>query len=202
MSRGLGESGFEVDASADPVRGLEMALSKQYDLVVLDLLMPGLDGRELLARLLAAKPSQPVLVLSALSDIGSKVESLRLGAEDYLAKPFAFEELLARVQARVRASRSRPVLKVGRLHLNLVTHEADSGGGPVTLATREFLLLQELMLQAGHVVTKESLLAKVWGVRFDPGTNVVDVYISRLRSKLGVASISTARGRGYVISVD
>jgi DNA-binding response OmpR family regulator len=139
------------------------------------------------------------MVLSALGDTQTKVECLELGAEDYLAKPFSFDELLARVRARLRdAAKAQPTrLRVGRLTLDLVRRLADSGGRPVVLADRESRLLEELMRRPGETISKERLLATVWGYHFDPGSNVVDVYVRRLRTKLGTDAVLTVRGQGY-----
>jgi len=171
---------------------------RSYDLIVLDLLMPGLPGIDVLRRLVEHKPGQPVIILSALTDTSSKVNSLELGAEDYLAKPFSFEELLARVRARLRGARSRPtILTIAGLELDLFSRQAEGDFGRVRLAEREFLLLRQLMRCAGETVTKEQILAEVWGYHFDPGSNVVDVYVRRLRAKLGGKVIKTVRGEGY-----
>jgi len=204
VSRGLRSEGFEVEVASDGPTGLELALSDHFDLVILDLLMPELDGRSLLQRLLERKPNQAVIVLSALADSASKVSVLELGAEDYLSKPFSFEELLARVRARLRrVTRPAPVtVAAGRLRLDLVGRTADLGSGPISLAEREFLLLRELMRNAGRTVAKERLLGSVWGFHFDPETNVVDVYVRRLRAKLGADLIQTVRGEGYRLDVD
>jgi DNA-binding response OmpR family regulator len=193
-----------VDCARDGEDGLRLALTNPYDLVVLDLVMPGLDGHTVLRRILERKPSQPVLILSALNDTTSKVSCLERGAEDYISKPFSFEELLARVRARLRtAARSNPTrLKAGPLSLDLIGRRADAGDGPVPLAEREFLLLGELMRNAGHTVSKERLLSSVWGYHFDPGSNVVDVYVRRLRAKLGAGAITTVRGVGYRVDAD
>ena len=177
-----------------------LARDRPYDLVILDLLLPRVDGRTVLRELLARRPRQSVLILSALTDSASKVETLELGAEDYLAKPFSFEELLARVRVRIRALRTQAQrLRVGRLTLDLVGRRADAGAGPVLLAEREYLLLRELMRHPGETLSKERLLASVWGYHFDPGSNVVDVYVRRLRAKLGPELIRTLRGEGYRI---
>ena len=199
VSRGLRREGFAVDTAADGKQGLERALAERYDLVILDLLMPGLDGVSVLRGILAHKPDQPVVVLSALSDIRSKVDCLELGADDYLAKPFSFSELLARVHARLRtATRNPPAhLTAGRLRLELLRRTVDAGWGPIPLAEREFLLLEELMRHPGTTVAKERLLEAVWGYRFDPTSNVVDVCVRRLRAKLGGDAITTVRGEGY-----
>jgi len=188
-----------VDVAPNGEAGLHLALSRPYDLVILDLVMPGLDGHAVLRRILEHKPAQPVLILSALNDTASKVSSLEGGAEDYISKPFSLEELLARVRARLRvAARSSTThMAAGTLSLDLIRREADAGGGPIALADREFLLLGELMKHAGRTVSKERLLSSVWGYHFDPGSNVVDVYVRRLRAKLGARAITTVRGVGY-----
>jgi two-component system copper resistance phosphate regulon response regulator CusR len=199
VRRGLEAEGLRVDPARDGEEGLRLALSGGYDLVILDLVMPGLDGLTVLHRLLESRPSQAVLVLSARDDTASKVASLEGGAEDYISKPFSLEELLARVRARLRtAARTNPTeLIVGSTALDLIRRRADAGEGPVALADREFLLLRELMRHAGAAVSKERLLSSVWGYHFDPGSNVVDVYIRRLRAKLGAETITTVRGVGY-----
>src|SRR5436190_1709763 len=202
VSRGLRREGFAVDVAADGKSGLEAALGQSYDLVILDLLMPGLDGVSVLRGILARKPDQAVIVLSALSDIRSKVDCLELGAEDYLAKPFSFAELLARVHARLRSAERNPPthLTAGHLRLDMLRREVDAGWGPVSLADREFLVLQELMRHPGTTISKERLLAAVWGFRFDPMSNVVDVCVRRLRSKIGSDVIATVRGEGYRVA--
>jgi DNA-binding response OmpR family regulator len=200
VSRGLRAEGYEVDTASDGVAGLDAALAHSYDLIILDLLLPGFDGVDVLRRVVVEKPGQPVIVLSALTDTKSKVISLELGAEDYLAKPFSFEELVARVHARLRDARARPtVLMAGPLKLDLVRRQVEGNFGRALLAEREFLLLRELMASAGETLGKERLLAAVWGYRFDPGSNVVDVYVRRLRAKLGAEAIKTVRGEGYRI---
>src|SRR5690242_6589811 len=201
VARGLRHEGFVVETAADGTTGLERAVEGAFDLVVLDLLLPGLDGVSVLRGILARRPDQPVIVLSALSNIRSKVDCLELGAEDYLAKPFSFEELLARVHARIRsAERNPPIhLSAGSVTLDIRRREVDVGWGPVPLAEREFLLLQELMQHPGTVVSKERLLASVWSLRFDPTSNVVDVCVRRIRTKLGRDIITTVRGEGYRI---
>jgi two-component system, OmpR family, response regulator len=198
-SRGLVAEGFSVEICADGHEGLRRAVEEHYDLVVLDLLMPGIDGIEVLRRLVQAKPRQAVIVLSALTDPSSKVHTLELGAVDYVPKPFSFEELLARIRVRLReAARSSPTLVIaGRLTLDLVRREATVGGRTVLLTEREFLLLKELIRSAGQPVSKGRLLSNVWGYHFDPCSNVVDVYVGRLRAKLGADVIETVRGEGY-----
>ena len=200
VSRGLRAEGYAVDLAADGDAGLSAALSQPYDLVILDLLLPGSSGIDLLREMVRRNSGQPVIVLSALTDTSSKVHSFELGAGDYLAKPFSIEELLARVRARLRDARSHPTrLIVGSLALDLISRCAQGEFGRVQLAEREFLLLRELMTYPGETVTKERILASVWGYRFDPGSNVVDVYVRRLRAKIGGERIKTIRGEGYRI---
>jgi DNA-binding response OmpR family regulator len=165
--------------------------------VILDLVIPDLDGRVVLKRLLAERPQQPVIVMSCVADVQAKVECLELGAQDYVTKPFALPELIARVRVQLRARRHPEVLSNGGLTLDLWRLRADSGNGPVPLTRLEFLLLRELMERAGESVPKERLLASVWGYDFDPHSNVVDVCVWRLRTKLGFDLIKTVRGAGY-----
>jgi DNA-binding response OmpR family regulator len=203
VSRGMRGEGFTVDLASDGDAGIKAALGPPYDLIILDLLLPDLSGIDVLRRLIRQHPGQPVIVLSALGDTPSKVASLEAGAEDYLVKPFSFEELLARVRARLRDARLvRTRLTAGPLTLDLIAHQVQTESGRVLLAEREFLLLRELMSSAGDTVSKERLLATVWGYRFDPGSNVVDVYVRRLRAKIGGDAIKTVRGEGYRIETN
>jgi len=200
VSRALTAEGFRVDAAMDGIRGLELARSGRYELVVLDLLLPGRDGVSVLRDLIEARPEQRVLILSALSDVRSKVECLDLGASDYLPKPFALAELVARIRARLRQPGAGPderFLRRGGVTLDLVRRVADAGEGPVVLSEREFLVLRNLMLRGGDVCTRQRLLEEVWGYGFDPGSNVVDVCVGRVRAKLGPDVIETVRGVGY-----
>jgi DNA-binding response OmpR family regulator len=199
VSRALRSEGFEVDIAANGTLGLEMAFARRYEVVVLDLLMPGIDGSTVLRRIIERRADQPVIVLSALGDPDSKVGCLDLGADDYLTKPFSLDELIARIRARIRAAaRTTPTrMSAGGVVLDVIRRTVDTGGGEVLLAEREFLLLQEFMRNAGRTVSKERLLSAVWGYHFDPGTNVVDVYVRRLRTKLGPELIQTVRGEGY-----
>jgi two-component system OmpR family response regulator len=199
LGRALAAAGYAVDTAASGTEGLRMATSGEYSLVILDLVMPGLDGRQILTRLLAERPGQPVLVLSCLADVATKVDCLERGAQDYLTKPFSLAELLARVRARVRAPHGThaEVLRAGDLALDVGRLEADAGRGPVPLTRLEFLLLRELIGHAGRPVGKSELLSTVWGYDFEPGSNVVDVCVRRLRSKLGFDLIKTVRGEGY-----
>jgi two-component system, OmpR family, response regulator len=199
LSRRLTGSGYEVLNAAGGEEGLRLATEDPSDLVILDLVMPGLDGMAVLSELVRQHPEQPVIVLSCLTDTVSKVRCLESGANDFVAKPFSFEELLARVRAQLRRS-SQPAasrLRVGRISLDLDRQTADSGSGFVPLTKREFLLLRELARRHDTVVSKSELLSSVWGLHFDPGSNVVDVFVGRLRSKLGPELVETVRGEGY-----
>lgn len=205
VSRALTAEGFVVETADNGTEGLKLARSGRYDLVLLDLLLPALDGVSLLEKLLTSQPDQPVLVISAVSDLKAKVRCLQLGAADYLAKPFDLTELLLRVRARRRRSVPAPVerlFRVGGVTLDLRRRTADTGKVRVALSQREFLLLQSLMQQQGQVCTREELLAQVWGYTFDPGTNVVDVYVGRLRAKLGADVVETVRNVGYSFHID
>jgi DNA-binding response OmpR family regulator len=200
VSRTLSSAGFEVDCAADGRRGLDMAREGRHELVLLDLMLPGLDGVSVLRNLLAERPAQPVLILSAIGDVTSKVRCLELGAADYLPKPFAVAELVARVRARLRQPVPEPDarwLRAGGVTLDTTRRTAEYQGRSAVLSEREFLLLEHLMRRAGDVCRREKLLADVWGYEFDPGTNVVDVYVGRLRAKLSVNLIETIRNVGY-----
>jgi len=198
VSRALETAGYVVDAACSGTEGLRQAVAGDYDLIILDLIMPDLDGRVFLTQLLRERREQGVLVLSCLADVTTKVDCLELGAQDYLTKPFSLAELLARVRVRLRGDpHSHEVLRVGDLMLDVGRLEANIGHGAVALTRLEFLLLRELMEHAGQSVGKGELLASVWGYDFDPGSNVVDVCVRRLRSKLGFELIKTVRGEGY-----
>src|SRR4051812_45120846 len=202
VSRALSANGLEVETATDGARGLELARTGAYDLVILDLMMPGVSGMGVLRGTIEALPQQRVLVLSALSDVESKVRCLELGAADYLTKPFALAELVARVWARLRQASPDSgdgLLRAGGLTLDPHRRAADGGTGPVALSAREFLLIKHLVLNEGEVCTRAELLEEVWGCSFDPGTNVVDVYIRRLRAKLGTGVVETIRNAGYCL---
>lgn len=206
--RALTADGYAVDAASDGADGLRKAATHGYSLVILDLVMPATDGRAMLSRLHSERPDQPVLVLSCVSDVATKVDCLDLGAQDYMTKPFALAELQARVRVQLRGERqpaegqphehaAPEVLRLGHLVLDLGRLQADSGAGPVPLTRLEVMLLRELVEHPGESVPKDQLLATVWGIDFDPGSNVVDVCVRRLRSKLGFDLIETVRGAGY-----
>jgi DNA-binding response OmpR family regulator len=202
ISRALSAAGYAIDFAETGGDGLRQALARDYDLVILDLIMPDLDGREVLTQLLRERPEQAVLVLSCLADVTTKVDCLELGAQDYLTKPFSLAELLARVRVRLRddGHPGGEVLRAGELILDVGRLEANIGRGPVALTRLEFMLLRELMEHAGQSVGKGQLLSSVWGYNFDPGSNVVDVCVRRLRSKLGFDLIKTVRGEGYQLA--
>jgi DNA-binding response OmpR family regulator len=200
VCRALKQARYEIDCASDGADALRLASTGEYGLVILDLVMPDMDGREVLAELLRLHPDQPVLVLSCLDDATTKVACLDLGAHDYLTKPFCLEELLARVRVQLRSDLRHEVLRAGELSLDVGRLQANAGHGPVALTRLEFLLLKELMEHAGHSVPKNQLLASIWGYDFDPGSNVVDVCVRRLRSKLGFELIRTVRGAGYQLA--
>ena len=194
IGRALAAAGYAADFAESGADGLRRALSAPCDLVILDLVMPDMDGRLVLGQLLAAHPEQAVIVLSCVADVAAKVDCLERGAQDYLTKPFSLAELVARVRVRLR---SEQVIRAGDVMLDVARLVADIGHGPVPLTRLEFLLLRELAEHVGQSVPKGRLLATVWGYDFDPGSNVVDVCVRRLRSKLGFDLIKTVRGEGY-----
>ena len=198
---GLEAEGFVVDGAEDGIVGLELGLTESYELVVLDLLLPRLDGLRLLAELRRERPTLPVLVLSARSDLPTRLRSFDLGAADYLSKPFSFDELVARIRVHLRHERDSgdaALIRVGELQLDVTRRRAAAGGTSTDLADREFRLLYHLVSHAGEIVSRERLLSEVCGYSFDPGSNVVDVCVRRLRKKLGPSwPIETVRHAGY-----
>lgn len=207
VMRGLSEEGFAVEHVSDGRDGLYLATGGEFDLLVLDRMLPGLDGLSILRSLRAAGVETPILMLTAMSAVDARVEGLRAGADDYLIKPFAFEELSARAHGLLRrpaAMREETVLCCADLELDLVSRTAKRDGRDITLQPREFQMLEYLMRRKGRVVTRTMLLSGVWDYHFDPQTNVIDVHISRLRKKIdaeaGVPLIRTVRGAGYMIS--
>jgi two-component system copper resistance phosphate regulon response regulator CusR len=201
LSRGLQAEGFVVDGAGDGPAGLAYAVAGRYDLVVLDLLLPKLGGLDVLRQLQRERPDLPVVIVSARSDLPTKLRGFDLGACDYLSKPFSFDELLARVRAQLRGGHrvdSGSVLRVGTLTLDVARREARLGEVVADLSDREFRLLHHLVRHQGEVVSRERLLSEVWGYHFDPRSNVVDVCVRRLRKKLGSeAPIETVRHGGY-----
>jgi DNA-binding response OmpR family regulator len=219
IGRALAAAGYATELADSGTEGLRRAMQSRYDLVILDLVMPDLDGRQVLGKLLTGHPDQAVIVLSCVADVAAKVDCLERGAQDYLTKPFSLAELLARVRVQLRGeahmhadARPQPadparrtefahpraeMIKAGHVTLDVGRLVADVGHGPVPLTRLEFLLLRELAEHVGESVPKGTLLATVWGYDFDPGSNVVDVCVRRLRSKLGFDLIKTVRGEGY-----
>lgn len=199
LSRGLTANGFIVQVAEDGRTALHLARSGDCDLLVLDLGLPVLDGFAVLAELRQARSTLPVIVLTARSGIDDTVAGLEGGADDYLAKPFRFEELLARIRLRLQPDRNAEssVLRRGDLLLDQRTRRATVGGRLVDLTAREFALAETLLRHAGQVLSREQLLSRVWGYDYDPVSNVVDVYIRYLRRKLGSERITTVRGAGY-----
>jgi two-component system OmpR family response regulator len=209
VARGLREAGFVVDHAVDGNTGLTLARDGSYDVAIVDLMLPGLDGMSLIQSLRQEGIRTPVLILSARQSVNDRVTGLEIGGDDYLVKPFAFPELLARVQALIRRATGAPAssnLAVGDLTLDLLTRRATRSGRELEpLRPREFALLEYLMRNAGRVVSKTMILSHVWDYSFDPRTNVVDVLVFRLREKVDrgfdVKLIQTVRGIGYVLKV-
>jgi two-component system OmpR family response regulator len=206
VQKGLKSAGFAVDHAADGENGLHMALSEPYDAAIIDVMLPRLDGLSLIERLRREKINTPVIILSAKGSTDDRVKGLQTGSDDYLTKPFAFSELLARIQALIRRSSglSEPTrLSVGDLSLNLVTREVIRGGNKIQLQPKEFSLLEYLMRNAERVVSKTMIMEHVWDYHFDPQTNVVEARMSRLRDKIDKGFknklIHTVRGVGYVL---
>src|SRR6266850_2254694 len=206
VARGLTSERFAVDVACDGKSGWELAQTYQYDLVILDLLLPGLTGSEVLHRIRKAKSQVPVLILTARDSLGDKVEHFEAGADDYLAKPFAFAELLVRVKALLRrgpATRAS-VLRVGDLELDRLCQQVRRAGKRVELTSKEYGVLEYLMANTGRVLSRTMILEHVWDQSFDGATNIVDVYVRHLRAKvddrLGSRLIRTVRGVGYRIS--
>ena len=202
--KGLRESGYTVDHSADGRDGLFRATETDYDVIITDRMLPHLDGLAIVQVLRQQGRTTPVLVLSALGTVDDRVKGLRAGGDDYLTKPYAFSELLARIEALRRRSGSKEVetvYRVGDLELDRLSHVVKRAGREITLQPREFRLLEYLMRHAGQVVTRTMLLENVWDYHFDPQTNVIDVHVSRLRSKIDKGfdrpMLQTVRGAGY-----
>jgi two-component system OmpR family response regulator len=206
LAKGLGESGYAVDQASDGRQGLFLATGEPYDAIILDRMLPGMDGLALLGAMRAAEIRTPALILSALGSVDDRVKGLRAGGDDYLIKPFAFSELLARIEALLRRGQTPAAttrLRVADLEMDLLTRTVSRGGRAIELLPREFQLLECLLRNAGHVVTRTMLLETVWDYHFDPQTNVIDVHISRLRQKVDRGFdrplLQTVRGAGYCL---
>jgi len=207
VAQGLRDAGYAVDVASDGARGLDLAVAERPDLAIVDIMLPGLDGYAIIEALRRRGVSLPVLILSAKRSVDDRVKGLQIGGDDYLTKPFAFAELLARVQAllRRRTASSEPTeLTVGDLHIDLLSRRVTRGGAVIDLRPREFALLEFLARHAGQVVSKTMILSRVWNYTFDPRTNVVDVLVCRLREKIDrdfdAKLLQTRRGMGYVLS--
>jgi two-component system OmpR family response regulator len=206
IQKGLMESGHVVDHAADGEDGLHLAQQGSYDVLIVDRMLPKRDGLSLIQTLRSQGMQTPVLILSALGDVDHRVEGLRAGGDDYLVKPYAFSELLARLQAlmrRTQPAQEQTILKVRNLEMDLLKRRVTRSGTVINLQPREFNLLEYLMRHTGQVVTRTMLLEKVWDYHFDPQTNVIDVHISRLRSKIDkdfeIQLLHTIRGAGYLL---
>jgi two-component system, OmpR family, response regulator len=206
LIKGLTESGHIIDHAANGEDGLAMAQENLHDILIVDRMLPKMDGLSIIRTLRAKGVTTPVLILSALSDVDERVKGLRAGGDDYLAKPYAFSELLARVEGLGRRNSQEPQetkLKAVDLEIDLLTRTVTRGGQTIPLQPREFKLLEYLMRNAGHIVTRTMLLENVWDYHFDPQTNVIDVHVSRLRSKIDKGFdeplLQTVRGAGYMI---
>jgi len=206
LTKGLSESGYTVDCASDGREALFLATSADYSAMVLDRMLPSMDGLSVLGALRAAEIRTPALILSALGSVDDRVKGLRAGGDDYLVKPFAFSELLARLEALLRRGAGPTTttrLRVADLELDLLTRSVRRGGKAIEVLPREFRLLEYLMRNAGHVVTRTMLLEHVWDIHFDPRSNIVETHISRLRSKVDkgfeAQLIHTVRGAGYCV---
>ena len=209
ISKGLAENGYTVDQASDGRDGLFHALDGNYAAVVLDRMLPAMDGLSVLSAMRAAGVDTPVIILSALGSSDERVKGLKAGSDDYLAKPFAFSELIARLEVLQRrvSGNSQPVvtsLTCGDLNMDLLSHRVERAGERIDLQPREFRLLEYLLRNKGNVVTRTMMLEEVWDYHFDPGTNVIDVHMSRLRKKIDEQAdaplLHTVRGVGYMLS--
>jgi two-component system, OmpR family, response regulator len=206
LAKGLQESGHVVDVAYDGEHGLGVALEKSHDVLIVDRMLPKLDGLSIIKKVRAEGIRTPVLILSALSDVDERVRGLRAGGDDYLAKPYSFSELLARIEGLGRRGQEEPLetkLRAADLEIDLLTRSVTRAGKAILIQPREFKLLEYLVRNAGHIVTRTMLLENVWDYHFDPQTNVIDVHVSRLRSKIDKGFdeplLQTVRGAGYMI---
>lgn len=199
LEKGLGSRGYSTKVVDDGASAMAFASDEDFDLVILDLGLPDVDGLSVLRELRRRGERMPVIILTARDDLGDKIEGLDAGGDDYVTKPFKLEELLARVRVRLRdgGGSEQMVLESGAITLDLRTRRAVLDGKLIDLTAREFTMLETLMRHSGQVLSREQLLAHVWGYDYDPGSNVVEVYIRYLRRKLGADSIETVRGMGY-----
>lgn len=201
VAKGLQAAGFTTHATKSGIEGAQLAVHGEFDMIVLDVGLPDIDGFEVLARMRGQGVTTPVIMLTARTSVTDRVAGLESGADDYMAKPFSFEELLARIRLRLRSttkSKESPTqLSHGDLTLDLQTRRARVAGRDVDLSAREFTLAETFIRHAGQVLSREQLLSNVWGFDFDPGSNVVDVYVRYLRTKLGKERFETVRGMGY-----
>jgi DNA-binding response OmpR family regulator len=202
LEKGLRANGYTTTVAPDGPTALALARDSEFDLLILDLGLPDLDGLSVLRTMRAQEQRMPVIILSARDEVEDKVTGLERGADDYVTKPFRFEELLARVRVRLRdgGTAEQTVLRAGDLALDLRTRRAAVDDQSVELSAREFAMLEVFIRHAGQVLSREQLLSHVWGYDYDPGSNVVDVYVGYLRRKLGSDRIATVRGMGYMLS--
>jgi len=208
VTKGLKQAGFAVDHVSDGVDGMQMAELNPYDVMVIDIMLPGLDGFSVIERLRSKGNTIPILVLSARGSLDDKLKGFQSGSDDYLTKPFSFSELLARLQALLRRAtlgQSQNVLEIGDLKMDLLSRRVSRGDREIELQPREFTLLEYLMRNSGNVASKTMILEHVWDYHFDPQTNVVDVLVHRLRTKIDkdfqIKLLHTIRGVGYVLKV-
>ncbi|MCB8840529.1 response regulator transcription factor [Aurantimonas sp. VKM B-3413] len=208
VAGGLSEDGHDLDHAVSGPTGLELACTREYDVMVIDRMLPGLDGLSVVRALRSGGKDTPVIFLTSVSGIDDRVEGLEAGGDDYLVKPFAFSELLARIHAlgrRAPGRKEETVLKVGDLEMNLIARTVSRAGKPIELQPREFRLLEYMMRNRGRVLTRTMLLERVWDFHFDPKTNVVETHVSRLRAKVDkpfpTEMIRTVRSAGYVLNV-
>ena len=206
IQKGLQESGYVVDHAADGEAGLQQAMNTEYDALVIDRMLPKLDGLSIIEQLRGQGFNVPILILSALGEVDQRVEGLKAGGDDYLVKPYSFSELLARIQSLIRRHQPQEVnnfLQVRDLKIDLLKREVTRDNTLIELQPKEYILLEALMRSAGEVVTRTMLLEKVWDYNFDPQTNVIDVHISRIRAKIDkdfdVPLLKTVRGSGYIL---